>query len=599
MTPYGQFGQLTRRGLLTVGAAAGVTAFGGTRIGAVEPDAELIVHNAKITTLDAGMPNASALLVRGEKFVAVGSDGDILSRRTTRTVVIDAQGHRVIPGLNDNHLHGIRCGLQYNSELRWDGVRSLKRALDMIREQVKRTPTGQWVRIMGGWSPYQFEERRLPSLEEINEASGATKVLVLFAYSKCFLNEAARAASNLTPATVVAMDDFEFGSRGGVIVSGSPSIYGVLKNLPALSRAEQLNSTQHFLRELNRFGVTSFLDPAATGVEYPDDYGSIAQLAKLPKFPIRISNFLVSQKANLEFASYENWTSREKTGINMANGRLTGFVLSGAGEVLLWSASDYEDFMRPQPHWGPNVANDLRPIVDLLVANNWPIRIHASYDETISKILGVFEPAFRSANYTARWVVDHAETIKSADIARIKLLGGGIAVQNRLAYTGEYFAERYGEDRAAGTLPLREILNAGVPLSAGTDGTRVASYNPWPSIYWFITRKTLGGKQFGGNENKLSREEALRAYTLGSAWISQEEAVKGRIAPGQYGDFAILNADYMTVPEDELLSIEAALTVVGGDIVYSAGPFLTYAADKLPAVTPSWSPVSVFGGYQI
>src|SRR4029077_15431466 len=131
----------------------------------------------------------------------------------------------------------------------------------------------------------------------------------------------------------------------------------------------------------------------------------------------------------------------------------------------------------------------------------------------------------------------HAETIGPANIERVKALGGGIAVQNRLPFSGEFSAERYGQQAAADASPLRALLEAGIPLGAGTDATRPSSYNPWLSLYWMVTGKTLGGTQLAAPEGRLSREEALRLYTVGSAWFSGEENLKGRIAPGQYADF--------------------------------------------------------------
>jgi predicted amidohydrolase YtcJ len=559
---------------------------------------DLIVHNAKVTTLDEERRGATAFLVRGGKFAAIGADAEVLRQRTPNTSVIDAQGHRVVPGLNDNHLHGVRGGLQFNTELRWDGVKSLRHGLQMIREQAKRTPPDQWVRVMGGWSPYQFEERRFPTVAEINEAAGGAKALVLFAYSKAFLSGAARAAISLTPARKPEEGGrYEF-MDNGVIVSGTPTIYKVLANLPSLPRADQLNSTQHFLRELNRFGLTSFIDAGATGVAYPADYQAIAELALRPRFPVRISNFLFPQKPGTELESFQSWTVKDPVGVNMAKSRLKGYVLEGGGEILVWDASDYEDFMQPRPEWNAGVAKELQDVVKVLTEKHWPIRIHASYDETISHILDVFEPSFKAVRYKQRWAIDHAETITPKNIARIKALGGGIALQNRLAFSGEFFIERYGEQAAAMVQPVRAMLDMGVPVSAGTDATRVSSYNPWLSIYWMVTRRTLGGTQFGGPENVLSREEALKLYTVGSAWLSSEEATKGRIKRGQYADFAILSDDYMTVPPERIRAIESVLTMTGGDVVHAALPFTEIPITALPAITPAWSPVAAFGGYQ-
>ncbi len=145
---------------------------------------------------------------------------------------------------------------------------------------------------------------------------------------------------------------------------------------------------------------------------------------------------------------------------------------------------------------------------------------------------------------------------------------------------GEFFAERYGPEAASHAPPIRQILNAGIPVGAGTDATRVASYNPWISLYWMVSGKTVGGLQLASPENRLSREEALRLYTVGTAWFSGEEKIKGRIAPGQFADFAILSDDYMTVPEEQIRKIESVLTVTGGDVVYSADPFTAFAPES-------------------
>jgi predicted amidohydrolase YtcJ len=165
-----------------------------------------------------------------------------------------------------------------------------------------------------------------------------------------------------------------------------------------------------------------------------------------------------------------------------------------------------------------------------------------------------------------------------------------------MAFAGEDFVERYGADAARRAPPLRDLLDAGLPVGAGTDGTRVASYNPWVALAWMVTGSTVGGTRLAAPENRLTRAEALRLYTLGSAWFSGEEDVKGRIAPGQLADFAVLSADYFTVREDAIPDIESVLTVVGGDVVYAARPFDELAPPDLPEPSPPWSPVAVFGG---
>lgn len=576
-------------------------AIGAASVASQQAPADLIVVNAKILTLSSALPEAGALAVRGEKFIAVGSEDEVMRLRGGRTRVIDAGGRRVIPGLNDSHIHAVRGGRFYNLELRWDGVESLEHGLGMVRDQAKRTPKGQWVRVIGGWSPYQFKERRMPTVAELNAASPDTPVFVLFLYSQALMNKAGVEALQLTPQSVPPEGGlYEFVEGGGAILHAAPSpaiLYTTIAKLPQLSAQDQINSTKHFYRELNRFGLTSVVDAGGGGHAYATDYQASNALARQPGFPLRISSYLFAQKAGTERQDYEKWTTEERLNLNLAAARLNGYVVEGAGENLVSSAGDYENFLSARPELHEKMENELAAVVRVLATHQWPIRIHATYDESIGRVLDVFERVFRETGYKARWSIDHAETISEKNLARVKAMGGGIAVQNRMAFAGEIFADRYGMEAAAATPPLRAMIRAGIPVGAGTDATRVGSHNPWLSLYWMVTGKTIGGTQLASAENRLTRGEALRLYTIGSAWFSGDEDVKGTIATGQYADFAILSADYLSVPEEQIRTIESSLTVTGGDVVYVAEPFASVAPKPLPAVSPAWSPVTAFGGY--
>jgi predicted amidohydrolase YtcJ len=572
-------------------------------IAAQEGPADLIVTNAKVSTVDAQRPKASAFAVKEDKFIAVGDAAEVARLRGEKTRVIDAEGHAIIPGLNDSHAHAIREGRLYNLELRWDGVASLERALAMIREQAKRTPKGQWVSVVGGWSPHQFKEKRLPTVEELNEAAPDTPVFVMFLYSQGMLNRAGVEAMKLAPQTKAPKGGrFEFVKGGGALLHAEPHptiLYEAVGKLPPMSPEEQINSSLHWFRELNRFGLTSVVDAGGGGHAFPKDYAAADTLAKQSRIPLRLSLYLFAQKPGTELQDYQKWTKEVKLDFNRATELLEGYVVDGGGENIVHSAADYENFMAPPPELSDEkLRSDLTAVTTLLVRKGWPIRIHATYDATITKVLDVFEEVFKAENFKGRWIIDHAEGISDRNIERVKRLGGGVAIQNRMAFAGEYYAQRYGKEAAASAPPLRKLLDSGVPMGAGTDLTRVSSFNPWLSLYWMVSGKTVGGTEIYPKENRLTREEALRLYTLGSAWFSGEEAVKGRIAPGQLADFAILSADYMSVPEEEIKSIEAVLTVLGGEVVYGAKPFEAIAPPALPAVTPAWAPVAHFGGYQ-
>ena len=565
--------------------------------------ADMMLINARISLVDSANTTVEAMAVRDGKVLAVGTTNEIVAYQGDSTRVVDANQRRVIPGLNDSHLHATRGGRFYNLELRWDGVPSLAQGLRMIREQAQRTPEGKWVRVVGGWSPYQFSEQRMPTVAELNEAAPETPVFVLFLYSQAFLNAAGAEALGITEGTdPPAGGRYEF-VKGGVILHAEATpmiLYQTIGQLPGLSEEDQVNSTQHFYRELSRFGLTSVIDAGGGGHRFPSDYEGSQTLVEEGDLPVRISFYLPPQRPGKEYEDYVGWTRDYEAGQNRDSTYAHGFELEGGGEFLVLSAGDYENFMVPRPKLSErgNWDQQLHEVTSLLVKNGRPLRIHATYGESLGKIMGVFEQVKEEqGRFAPRWAIDHAETAREEDLLRIKAMGGGISIQNRLAFAGEYFVERYGTEAAQNAPPVRRMLELGIPVGVGTDGTRASSYNPWLSLYWLVTGKTLGGTQLFSKDSQLSREEALRLYTVGSAWFSQEEEQKGTLAVGQLADFTVLSDDYFTVDEETIKSIESVLTVKGGKVVHGAKEFADWSP-PLPPVSPDWSPVKHFGGYQ-
>lgn len=590
-------GRITRRKLLAGAAALGVAALGprgraSAQQGQEAPMPRTILHNGRITTLDGALPEAQALAVSGGLIEAVGSNEEIMRLAGSDAEVIDLGGRRVIPGLNDSHTHLIRGGLNYNMELRWENVPSLADALRMLKEQAARTPAPQWVRVVGGWSEFQFAERRMPTLDEINKASPDTPVFILHLYGRALLNRAAIRVLGIgkdtpnPPGGLIERD-----SRGeptGLLIA-KPSaliLYSTLAQGPKLALQDQINSTRHFMRELNRLGVTSVIDAGGGGQNYPEDYQVIQTLHDAGDLTIRIAYNLFAQKAGAELSDYERWVAMTEPGAGDAMLRM-----NGGGENLTWSAADFENFLEPRPDLVPTMEADLEKIVELLAVNKWPFRIHATYDESIDRFLTIFERVNGKVPFQARFIIDHAETISERNMERIAALGGGIATQHRMAFQGEYFVNRYGAEAARNTPPIGRMLATGLPVGGGTDATRVASYDPWTALYWLTTGKTVGGLSLYGEDNVLDRETALRLWTQGSAWFSGEEDVKGRLTQGQYADLAVLSADYMSVPPEEIRRIGAVLTMVGGRIVHGEDAYAGLAP-PLPPASPDWSPVA-------
>ncbi|HEY9899099.1 MAG TPA: amidohydrolase [Pantanalinema sp.] len=562
-----------------------------------------LLLNGKIATMGKHAPFVSALALKDGKVLAAGDEQHVRPHQEAGTRVIDLGGRTVVPGLNDSHLHVIREGLNYNLELRWDGVPSLKVALDMLKRQATRTPEGQWVRVVGGWSAYQFEERRLPTLDEINTALPDTPAFILHLYDRAFINKAGIAALGLGKDTPdIPGGTFERDAEGkptGLVLAtpAATILYATLAKLPRLSGEEQRNSTRQYLRELNRFGITSAIDAGGGAQNYPDDYAVCRELAREGLLTVRIAYYLFAQTAHKEFEDFARWVEMTRPGQNDDLFKPNGFLTGGGGENLVWSAGDFENFVQPRPELVPTMEAELARVVSLLVKRRWPFRIHATYDESIGRDLDVLEAVAREIPFDGlRWFFDHAETVSARNLARIKALGGGIAIQNRMAFQGEDFIARYGKEAAEHAPPIRAILEAGIPLGAGTDATRVAGYNPWLSLHWLVTGKTLGGTELYPPSYRLDRTEALRLYTEGSAWFSHEEEVKGRLEPGCFADLSVLTDDYFTVSDDAIKGIESVLTLVAGQVVHAAGPFAALAPEAL-SVDPPWSPVAALGGY--
>ncbi|MBO3663149.1 amidohydrolase [Microbacterium stercoris] len=571
----------------------------GITPGKTSSPADVVVRNAKVHTGDPARPAASAVAITDGVITAVGHDAEILPLVGVGTRVIDAQGRRVIPGLNDSHLHVIRGGLNYVLELRWDGVPSLKIGLDMLREQVARTPRGQWVRVVGGFTKEQFVEKRLPTVRELNAAAPETPVFILNLYQSAILNRAAVKAAGFTKDTpnppggqIVRGRD---GEPTGMLLAapGALILYSTLAAAPTLPEDEKAASTRHYLRELNRFGLTSAIDAAGGFQNFPDNYGTVMELAEKKELTVRIAYHLFPQVGGQEIDDLKRWIGMIRPGEGDAFLRL-----NGAGENLTWSAADFENFAEPRPELGAGYEAEFEAAVRLLRENGWGFRLHATYDETIQRDLAVFERLAAEGLFgsDASWLFDHAETMSPESIERVAALGGSVSVQNRMSFQGEAFVSRYGTHAAETAPPVRGLLARGVTVGAGTDATRVSSYNPWVALHWLVTRKTLGGTTLSSLANVVDRETALEMYTHAGARLTGEADVKGILREGYYGDLSILSDDFFAVDAEDIPHIESLLTVVDGRVVYAAGEY-EGLDEQLPAVTPEWSPVAHFGGY--
>ncbi|RIV41948.1 amidohydrolase [Flagellimonas pelagia] len=566
-------------------------------------NADFILYNGKVATMEKPGEFVEAIASKDGIILATGTSESILSNyKNDSTRVIDASGKTVIPGLNDSHIHIIREGLNFNSELRWDGVKTLKRAMEMLKEQAERTPEGKWIKVVGGWNEYQFKEKRQPTIAEINAAVPNKPVYITYLYGKAFINKKGIEVlgydrNTYYEGSLVELDKDSV-PTGLIFAKETPrAIYSTLGLTTKLDQEERLNSTLHFYRELNRFGITSAVDAAGGGQNYPADYEVALQLAQENKLTVRTSYYLFAQQKDRELQDYQEWILCTHPNKNDQMLMANGFSMEGAGENIVATAADFENFLEPRTILSEQMEEDLEPVIKLLVKNRWPFRLHATYGESIDRMLNVFEKVNAETPFNGlRWFFDHAETISDSELKRVQKLGGGIAVQFRMYFQGELYTKRYGKPKQQ-IPPIKKMLEMGIPVGMGTDATRISTYNPWMAMHWLITGKTIGDMQFWPKDQVLDRFTALQLYTSGSAWCSGEENVKGKLIKGMYADMTLLSDDYFSIKDDDIKGITSLLTVLNGKIVFGSGSYEGYNP-PLPPVIPEWSPVNYYGGYQ-
>ncbi|HET6995085.1 MAG TPA: amidohydrolase [Chitinophagaceae bacterium] len=569
--------------------------------------ADLIVYNAKITTLSPGQPEASALAVKRGKIYAVGADAEILSLKGNNTRLIDANGRRLIPGLNDAHTH-ILSERSFNYTVRWEGVPTLKRALEMLSEQAKRTPEGHWVKVIGGWSPYQFEEKRFPTMEELKKAVPNRPFIVQYAYNQAFLNDLAMKAFGVGTDKFPGMPGTEFekdrdGHYNGIVHSYTFTFIALEFMVPQVPFDEQVNSIINVIHELNRFGITTALDAAAAS-GWAQGHTPIDLLAKENRLNIRFpfidlqfgdvsAPTMVDAEINA-ITKRSPISPRENVDPIMAHGH----EYEGAGEMLRLALHDHENFDKPAIVINKDSMRlYIEEDVTKLIKRRIPFRLHISYNENITPFLDALEDINRKTPLDGlRWSIEHAETITPENIARVKKLGGGIALDAKMALHGDGFIKTYSLETALQTPRLRQLVESGIPLAMTTDAFRASSFNPWTAISWMVTGKSVSGSEILAKDNRLTRNEALKLFTTGPAWFEQQEDENGKIAPGFLADFALLEKDFFAIPDEEIKSVTSVLTVLDGRVVFGTREY-SNLSPKLPETIPAWSPIKYFGGY--
>jgi predicted amidohydrolase YtcJ len=528
-------------------------------------DADTVLLNGKIVTLDAAAPVAEALAVRDGKIIAVGRSADIRALAGSGTRVVDLAGRTVIPGLIDSHMHAIRAALFYATEVNWIGAKSIPEAMARIKAAAQRAKPGQWIIVAGGWTEQQFQEKRRPTQAELLAAVPDNPAYVQLFYSAALLTPAGLKALNIAADADVPpngkIERDASGNATGWIAGDNPTISGLFDKLPLPTFDESVEGTRQFFRELNRLGMTGVSDPGGFNLTAAS-YQPLFKLWQDRALTVRVVYSLFAQRRGKELEDYQAVTQMLPMGFGD-----DWLRFNGIGENVAWGMYNNDNPTEAQKE-------QLYQIYKWAASQRMTVTQHWNPNRSVHHLLDVLERVNRETPIaTLRWSIAHLNDATPEHLARMKALGVGWLMQNAMFFQGEAFLKARGNEVMRLTPPIMTALKLGLTVGGGTDAHRVMSYNPFVSLQWMVDGKTVGGTLTRDEEQLPSREEALRLYTLGSTWFTHDDGKRGSLARGKLADLAVLTRDYLTAPTGEIGGIESVLTMVGGRIVYAAGPY--------------------------
>jgi predicted amidohydrolase YtcJ len=525
------------------------------------PDTILI--NGKVVRYDAGP--AEALAVRDGKIAAMGGSAEIAALAGPATRVIDLGRRTVIPGLIDSHIHAIRAGLTYTTEVQWIGVRTLAEALDRIRAKAKLAPKGSWLVVAGGWTDRQFKEDRRPTQSEIAAAAPEHHVYIQQLYSRVLLDPGGYDALGIArepglAARVIIERDKE-GQPTGWLGGDNRAISDLYNLLPRPDFAQKLEGTRAFFRALNAVGVTGVIDPGGYNLSIAD-YQPLFQVWREGGLTLRVRYSLCAPRRGHELEDFKDLTQMLPMGFGDEWLRFNGI-----GENVTWG-------MYNNDNPGDAQKQELSEVLRWAVSRGITATFHWHEDRAVHHLLDVLERINAETPIAGlRWSIAHLNDASAGSLKRMKAMGLGWLMQDAFYFRGEAFLGQRGLELARVSPPIVSALDMGLPVGGGTDAHRVMSYNPFVALQWMVDGTTVGGTVMRAPEELPTRMQALRLYTQGSAWFAFDDETRGALAVGRLADLAVLDRDYLTVPTGEIGSTVSLLTMVGGRVVYADGPF--------------------------
>jgi len=536
---------------------------------AVKAPADLVLRGGKIITVDSNFSIHEAVAIRDRHFISVGSNREMRPLIGRQTRIIELAGRTVIPGLIDGYIYATLAGLSWDAEIHWERMHSLAEALQQIAAAAKTKAAGNWIVVAGGWAPTQFAERRFPSRAELDQVAPNHPVYVQYLGEGALLNTAALRTAGIQPGSKNPPGgEFERNPTTGEFtgwLKGVPAWKSVYEKIPRLSLDQIRQSLKNCFYELSRLGITSINDFQPSDVSFAHRR-LLSDMARTGELPLRINFYLVPGTPVGVKEYFKSALEEIKTLAQNENFRFAGF-----GGSLVPGIND--DLFGPGAvSMTPENEEQLREAARSFAESGYNFQVNVGSDETARRLFNVLEQTEFSKSLTPRRIGFIGLDLATPEVlASIKKIGAGIIMDDRLTLTGDGNAQSVEKPQRAPS--LKTTVESSIPLGIGTKAFRSGNFSPMLSLWWLITGKTVTGSALRGPSENLTRQQALRTHTVGNAWFTAEERRKGSIEVDKVADLAVLSADYLTIPEEQIPALESILTIVGGRVVYTAGPY--------------------------
>lgn len=539
-----------------------------TRIPTPLPMVDLVLRGGRICTMAAeGPAEVEAVAIAGGRIIATGSNADLGAYAAAAARIIELDGRRVLPGLNDSHIHAVRAANSWTQSMHWEGVRSIGEALELIREEARQRGAGAWINAVGGWHSSQLDERRAPTRVELDAAAPDNPVYIQELYDLGVLNSAALRECGWG-------DDSPDPERGSLQRDDAGRLTGDIRGFGAFSvplglALADADEAEVGVAEMCRIfaahGLTGVVDGGGL-LMTPRDYDPLYAVWRRGGLPLRFRLFISAWTRGGEVDDIDRLTTLVQP--DSGDGMLR---IVGVGEIPHLGCHDMEGL---DPFEMTDTAHaELVEIVRLCAARGWRMSVHAVLDESLGRILDAWEQVEQeTGGIRGRgFSIVHADAASETNVARIAKLGVGALVQSRLVLKGSDYVEAWGVDATAAAPPIGMLRAHNIVIGAGTDATRANWFSPWAAIWWLVTGGTLDGVGTRSAEHRLERMQALIAYTRDAAWFTGEQGHRGQIRPGFDADFCVPSIDPLECSDDELRDILSDLTIMGGQITHHTG----------------------------